>query len=75
MSAFSQPMESETLRLIRDALERRGWANASYWALLLQKPRGLEQASQMFTLILADVLEEATVTAHNNKIRCGSMFK
>jgi hypothetical protein len=75
MSAFSQPMESETLRLIRDALERRGWANASYWALLLQKPRGLEEASQMFTLILADVMEEAKVTAHNNNLRCGALFQ
>ena len=72
MSALSAPMESETLTLIREALERRGFANASYWTFLLQKPRGLEEASQMFNLILADVLEEAKVQVHNRKIICGS---
>jgi hypothetical protein len=65
-------MEPEILTLVRDALERRGFANASYWTFLLQKPRGLEEASQMFNLILADVLEEAKVTVHNNKIIGGS---
>jgi hypothetical protein len=61
-------MDAEMWSQVRESLERRGWANAGYWVNILMKDRGLEEASQMFTLILADVLEEARVAQHNKQI-------